>query len=75
MKDKATKAKIEHETAPLSPVSSEEEVTKTTTEQALVYARDLARMVRRECEKQAAIDRLRHTFLSTVNRDIFLAVK
>jgi hypothetical protein len=46
MREKATKAKVEHKTTPLFPISSEEDVTKITTEQALVYARDLARMVR-----------------------------
>jgi signal transduction histidine kinase len=40
------------------------------TQQALIYAQDLKQMIRQQRQTQAALDRLRLTFLGTVNHEM-----
>jgi signal transduction histidine kinase len=42
----------------------------TITQQALIYAQDLKQVIRQQRQTQAALDRLRVTFLGTVNHEL-----
>ncbi len=54
----------------IAPLTEEPLDAKLATEQALMYARDLTWAIRQKREKQAALERLRQTFLSTINHEM-----
>jgi hypothetical protein len=53
----------------IAPLTEKSLDTKLATEQVLMYARDLTWAIRQKREKQTALDRLRQTFLSTINHE------
>jgi hypothetical protein len=53
----------------IAPLPEEPLDAKLAAEQALMYARDLTWAIRQKQENQAALERLRQTFLSTINHE------